>query len=256
VFDREQNHLLKLLLGLFKTSDILPLDVGNFDVGFSERGRVDCTHGKLEVLLVDCHSLENLGVDLFCFNIDNVHLFTDALKGRLSAERSNVRTHKTMGIFYNCLKVDSFVKLHVFSVDSQDFKTTDLVRDTNIDLPIEATEPSEGGVKRVGPVGGSNNNDVSSSLEAVHEGEQLRDHSSLHLTVHLLSVRSNRIDLVDEDNSRTIFFSLLESLSKVALGLSGHLRHDFRTIDEEEECTSLIRHCTGDQSFSRTRRTI
>lgn len=256
MFDREQNHLLKLLLGLFKASDVLPLDVGDFDVGFSERGRVDCAHGKLEVFLVDCHSLENLGVDLFCFNIDNVHLFTDALKGRLSAERSNVRTHETVSVSCNCFKVHSFVKLHVFSVDSQDFKTTDLVRDTNIDLPIKTTEPSEGGVERVRPVGGSNNNDVSSSLEAVHEGEQLRDHSSLHLTVHLLSVRSDRIDLVDEYNSRTIFFSLLESLSKVALGLSCHLRHDLRTIDEEEECTSFIRHCTGDQSFSRTRRTI
>jgi hypothetical protein len=41
VFDREQNHLLELLLGLFEASDVLPLHVGHFDVGFTQRGGVD-----------------------------------------------------------------------------------------------------------------------------------------------------------------------------------------------------------------------
>ena len=168
MLDGEQDHLLKLFFGLFKTTDVLPLDVRHLDVSFSEGGGVDRSHGKFEVFLVDGHSLQDLCVYLFGLDIDNVHLFSDALKGGLSAERCHIRTNKTVGVFGDCFKIYSFIEFHVFGVDSEDFETTDLVRDTNIYFSVETAEPSEGGIERVGSVGSSNDNDVSSGLETVH----------------------------------------------------------------------------------------
>jgi hypothetical protein len=103
VLDGEEDHLLQLLLGLFQTTDVLPLDVGHFDVGLTQRRRVDSTHRELEVLLGHAHRFEDLGVDLLGLDVDDVHLLPDALQGRFSAEGSNVRSHETVGVLGNGL---------------------------------------------------------------------------------------------------------------------------------------------------------
>lgn len=46
---------------------------------------------------------------------------------------------------------------------------------------------------------------------------------------YLLSFRSDCIQLIDEDDSRGVFFGLLESFSQVALRLPCQFAHDFRT---------------------------
>jgi len=76
-----------------------------------------------------------------------------------------------VSFFGNGFKVDSFIKLHIFGMDSQDFESTDLIRDTNIDLSIKSTESSECRVEGVRSVGCSDDNDMSSCLEAVHKGK-------------------------------------------------------------------------------------
>ena len=250
VFDREEDHLLKLFLGLFEASDVLPLDVGHFDVGFTQGGGVDRAHGELEVFLTDGHSLQDLGVDLVGLDVDDVHLFADALQRGFSAEGGHVCAHETVGVLGHCLQVDCFVQFHVFGVDAEDFQSADLVRDSDVDFPVEPAEAAQGGIEGVGSVGGSNDDDVSSGLEAVHEGQQLRDHSALDFTVHLLSVGRDRVDLVDEDNGRAVLFCLLEGLPQVAFCLASHLRHDLRAVDEEEEGAGLVGDCPGDECLS------
>ena len=47
-----------------------------------------------------------------------------------------------MGIFGYCLQINVLSKFHIFSVDSENLESTDLVGDTNIDLSIETTESS------------------------------------------------------------------------------------------------------------------
>ena len=79
MLDREQDHLLELFLGLFESTDVFPLGVGDFDVGLAEGGGVDGSHGELEVFLSDAHGFQDLGVDLLGLDVDNVHLFSDAL---------------------------------------------------------------------------------------------------------------------------------------------------------------------------------
>ena len=97
---------MKLFLGLFKTTNILPFDVGHFDVGLTEGCRVDAAHGELEMLLCNTHCFQDLGVDFICFDIDDVHLLTDALKSRLCAKSGNVRSDKAVGVFCDSLKIN------------------------------------------------------------------------------------------------------------------------------------------------------
>jgi hypothetical protein len=97
---------LQLFLGLFQTTDVLPLDVGYFDVGFAEGSGVYATHGKLEVFLGDAHCLEDLGVDLIGLDVDDVHLFTDALQRGLCAEGSNVGAYETVSVLGDGLEVN------------------------------------------------------------------------------------------------------------------------------------------------------
>lgn len=225
-------------------------------MSFSQGSWIDGSHSEFEVLLVDCHSFENSSVDLFSLDVNYIHLFSDALKGRFSAEGSHVRAYKTVSLTSNRLKIYSFIEFHVLSVDSQDLKTTNFVRNSNVDFSIESTESSESRIKRVRSVGSSDYNNVTTTFESVHKGQQLRNNTSFDLTMYFLSIRGNRVNLIDENNCWTVFFSLLESFSEISLGLSSHLRHDLRTVDQEEESSSLICDCSGNQSLSRAWRTI
>jgi len=87
-----------------------------------------------------------------------------------------------MRVLRDSLKVDVLSKLHVLGVDAHDFHSSDFIRDTNINFPIEATGSSKGWVNSVGPVRGSNNNDLASTFGTVHEGKQLGNDSLFGLT--------------------------------------------------------------------------
>jgi hypothetical protein len=100
-------------------------------------------------------------------------------------------------------------------VNLKNLKTAGRVRDTNVDLTIETAESSKGGVDRVGTVGSSHHDDVGAGLHTVHEGKELRDDSSLDLTVGLLTLGGDRVNFIDEDDGRGVLLSLLESLSEV-----------------------------------------
>ena len=142
MLNREKNHLLKLFLGFFKTTNILPLDIRNLNVGFSKRCRVYCSHSEFEMLLVNRHSFQDLRIDFLGFDINDIHFLSDTLKSRLCAKSSNIRSYETMSLFSNSLEVNIFVKFHVFRMNSEDFKTADLIRNSNINLSIESSESS------------------------------------------------------------------------------------------------------------------
>ena len=105
-----------------------------------------------------------------------------------------------MSGFRDILKLDIVAQLHVLSVDSEDFHAADLVRHANVDLSIETTSTSQGWVNRIGSISGADDDHLTSTLGTVHQGEQLGDNALFDLTLGLLSVGSNRIDFVDENN--------------------------------------------------------
>lgn len=191
MLDREQDHLLQLFFGFLETSYIFPLDVWDLNVGLSQGSRVDCGHGKFKVFLGDCHGFQNLSIYLFSLNIDDIHFLSDALQSRLSAKGSNVGSYEAVGFFGNCLEIYVFSQFHVFGVNPKDLESAYLIRDAYIDFAVKPAEASQGWVDGVGPIGGSNHNHVASTFESVHKSQHLRYHTSLNLTMYLLSIRGN-----------------------------------------------------------------
>jgi hypothetical protein len=53
--------------------------------------------------------------------------------------------------------------------------------------------------------------------------------------IYLLTFRSDRINLVDEDDCRGGLLSLLRRFPRVAFTLTRHLTHDLGAIDQKEE---------------------
>jgi hypothetical protein len=257
VVDGVLHTLDEFPLDLLETSNVLPPDVGNLDNGDLAKGRrVADAKGELEVLLSDSKAVKNLGVDGVLIQIDQVHLLTNLLHGGLRAEGCNVGSDVTVGLGCDGLEVNILGELHVLGVNLKDLQAASGVGNTNVDLAIEATETTKGRVDGVGAVGGGHDHNVGAGLHAVHEGEKLGDDTPLDLTVGLVTLGRDRIDLVDEDDRRAVLLGLLEGLAQVRLGLSGHLGHDFGAVDEEEECTSLIGNSARHKSLTGTRRTV
>ena len=99
---------MELFFSFFETSDVFPLDIGNFHMSLPERGRVDAAHGELEVFLSHRHGFKDGSIYLLSFNVDDVHLLSNTLQSRLGAESSHVGSHKTMSVFGHCLQVYIF----------------------------------------------------------------------------------------------------------------------------------------------------
>lgn len=160
-----------------------------------------------------------------------------------------------MGEWY-LLKVNVIGQLHVPGVDTEDLKTTNWVWDTNVNLTIKTTKTSKSRIDAVRSISGSNDDDIGTSLHTVHEGEELGDDTAFNFSTGLVTLRSNRVNLIDEDDCRRVLLSLLKGLTKVTLTLTGHLGHDLWSIDGEEEGTGLIGNGTSNQGLTSTRRAI
>lgn len=154
------------------------------------------------------------------------------------------------------LEINVVTELHVLGVDLHNLKTAGRVGNTNVDLAIETAEAAKSGIDGVGSVGRSHDNDVRAGLHAVHEGEQLGNDSALDLTVGLVTLGGDRVDLVDEDDRRRVLLGLLESLAQVRFRLTSHLGHDLRAVDQEEESASLVGNGTRHECLTGTRRTV
>lgn len=116
------------------------------------------------------------------------------------------------------LKIDIIGHLHVLCVDTQDLESTCGVWNTDVNFSIESSESSKSRIDRVGSVGSGHDDYVRAGLETVHKGEKLRNDSSFNFTVRLVTLRGNRIDFVDEDDSWCVFLCFFESLSKIRFG--------------------------------------
>jgi hypothetical protein len=157
-----------------------------------------------------------------------------------------------MGAIRDRFEVNVARKLHVLGMNAKNFKSSVLIRYTNIDFTIETTSTSKRGVNSVRSIGSTNHDGLSTAFNTVHQCEQLSDNTLLNLTLGLLSVGCNRINFVDEQNSRLILLALFEGLSEVLFGLTLHFGHNFGSVQTVEESTCLIGDSFSDQSLTRT----
>mmetsp|Transcript_53913 Transcript_53913/g.120597 ORF Transcript_53913/g.120597 Transcript_53913/m.120597 type:complete len:265 (+) Transcript_53913:1452-2246(+) len=128
-------------------------------------------------------------------------------------------------------------------MDSKDLQPAIVIRNANVQLTVESAKATKCRVNGVWSVGGCNDHYLAAALDAIHEGQQLRNNALLNLATGLVSLGRNGVNLIDEDDRWRILFCLLKGLAQIGLCLSCHLGHDLRTIDEEEESSGLV--CNG-----------
>ena len=240
-------------LDAFQTTNVFPGNVGHFDDRLAQRRRIGLTERVSEMILIDRHTVENFGINLFVLDINQIHLFPNALHGRFGTERGNIGSDKAVRFAGNSLGVHVFVQLHVARVNAKDFETTIFVRDTDINFAIEASETTQGRVNGVGAVGGANDDDGRALLQPVHEGQHLTDNATFDFTVGLFTLGRNGINLVNEDNGRGIFFGFFKGLAQVGFRLAGHFGHDLGPVDQKEKGAGFVGHGTGNERLTGSR---
>jgi len=95
------------------------------------------------VLIVDAHGLKDFSINYFIINVEFVHMFTDTLHSSFLAERSQISSDTAVGVLGTIQLVDIRAKLHLLSVDVNNFETAILVRNSNVDFLIESSSSSE-----------------------------------------------------------------------------------------------------------------
>ena len=105
-----------------------------------------------------------------------------------------------MRVFGDLLKVNILSQLHILGVDTENFHSTYLIWDTDIDFSIETTSSSKGWVNSIRPIGGSDDDNLASSLSTIHESQKLGNDSLFSLSVRFLSVWRNGIDFINKYN--------------------------------------------------------
>mmetsp|Transcript_24072 Transcript_24072/g.37883 ORF Transcript_24072/g.37883 Transcript_24072/m.37883 type:complete len:252 (+) Transcript_24072:1544-2299(+) len=141
-------------------------------------------------------------------------------------------------------------------MDVKDFESAFLIGNAKFNLPVESAKSPESRIQIVRAVGSTNNDNLAAALDAIHEGKKHGDDTTLKLAVCFVTSRSNRVNLIYENNSRSIFLSLLERPSKIGFTIASHLRHNFGTVDEEEESAGFVRDGLCDQRLTGSRRTM
>ncbi len=141
-------------------------------------------------------------------------------------------------------------------MDLHDLQPASPSRHADLDLAVEATRTTKGRIDGVLAVGRADDDDLATAAEAVHQGEQLRDHAAFRLSRHVLALGRDGVDLVDEDYGRRFLLCLLELLPQLLLALPVVLGHDLWTVDAVEVRPRLVRHGLGDERLARSRRTV
>ena len=88
-------------------------------------------------------------------------------------------------------QVDILAQLHILGVNTQHLQAARGVGNADVDLAIETTEASEGWVDGIGPVGGRHDDHVRPLLQTVHQSQQLRHDTTLHLAMRLIKHKSD-----------------------------------------------------------------
>mmetsp|Transcript_17930 Transcript_17930/g.32454 ORF Transcript_17930/g.32454 Transcript_17930/m.32454 type:complete len:503 (-) Transcript_17930:149-1657(-) len=250
------DKLLEVTLDILQTTNIIPTNIRHLHNRLPQTTRIAHAQRMPEMILIHSHTIQNLRINLLFLNINQIHLLANTLHRRLSTKCRNISTHESVRLPRNRLGIDILIELHVTGVDAEYLQTAVFVGDSNVDLAIESSEASEGGIHGVGTVGRADDHDRRTLLEPVHEGEHLRNNTPFHFPIGLVTFGSDGINLINEDDGGSILLRLLERLAKVGLTLSRHFGHDFGSIDEEEECPRLVRDRTGNEGLSTSRRTI
>ncbi len=143
---------------------------------------------------------------------------------------------------------------HLARVDLEDLLSAHHVRVRHDNLPVEATGPQQRRIKHVWAVGRGDQNYALVRFKPVHFHQQLVQRL-LALIVASAKARTampaDRVDFVDEDDTRRVLLRLLEHVSDAARADADEHLDEIRTGDREERHVCLTRDRACEQRLTR-----
>ena len=136
-------------------------------------------------------------------HLDSHPALTQRHHARLGADGLDVGAGEVVLLRDELLELHVLGQAHLARVQEEDLALGVLVGVLEEDLAVDTTRPDEGGVQRVDLVGGHDDLDVTSVVEAVQLVKQLQ-HGPLHLALaarrRVVPFCADGVNLVDEDN--------------------------------------------------------
>ena len=158
-----------------------------------------------------------------------------------------------MGDLRQVLHPDIFGQRHPPAVNFKYFKAAAAVRDRNDDLAVESSRTPQGGVKGVRQVGGGDDDDVLSFVQAVHEGKKLGHNPLFHIADHVVAAGGDGVNLIKEQDARPLAGCFFKNLPEVRFAFAVKLVDDLRTADGKEVGLGFVGDGTGNEGFSASR---
>ena len=121
----------------------------------------------------DSHRIQYLSINGVILEVYDIHLLTNALESSLSTKGTEIGAHIPMSIPRNMLQLNIFSKLHVFSVNPENLKPSNFIRDPNADLAVKPTKSSESRVDAVRAVRSTHNNNMCTGFKPIHKSQQM-----------------------------------------------------------------------------------
>src|SRR6185437_15746021 len=194
------------------------------------------------------------------FEVDHVHLVMIASCSEQRAfvhEIGKVGTRHAWSSACEREDVDVIGNRLVAHVNAKDSLAAAQVRRVDDDLTIEAARAKQRRVQNVGAIGRRDQNHAFVGLEAVHLDEKLVERL-LALVVPAAqacaAMASDRIDLVDEDDARSVSLALLEEIAHAARADADEHFDKVGTGHGEERTGGLTGHGAREQGLSCARR--
>ena len=248
----------ELLLHVLQPADILPGHVGDLHEDLPDRRGVYLHQGRHEMAHPHLEGGDLLVGDLLRLEVDVGEDVPDAGHRGLLGQRLEVRADEPVGEVGHAFEIDILRERHAARVDLEDLEPSLAVGDRHGDLAVEAPRAAQGRVQGVGDVRGPDDDDLSARLEPVHQRQQLSHDPALHLLLapHVLALRGDGVDLVDEDDGGGAALGLLEDVAQAFLALPVEFSDDLGAGDVGEPCVGLVRHGPSDDGLARTGRAV
>ena len=147
-------------------------------------------------------------------------------------------------------EIDVSAERHAARVDLQDLAPGMLVGDADGDLAVETAGPPQGRIDAVWTVGRRHHDHVAAALEAVHQGEKLRDDALFDLAFDAFALGRERVDLVEEDDAGRALARVVENLAQLGFALAVEFLNDLRSADVDERGVGLMRHGAREQRLA------
>ena len=179
-------------------------------------------------------------------------------QGSLIADVGDVGPAETGRLPREEIHVNRVVRLQRTQVHVENGLPLLEVRHVDVNLAVEASSPHEGAVEDVCPVGRSENDDPTVRAEAVHLRQELVERV-LPLVVGadagvLTPGAAHGVDLIDEDNARTLLLGLFEEVPDPAGPHPDEHLHEVGTAQRKEGHLGLSGHGLGKQGLAGSRR--